>query len=194
MSNSVNAYSPFVQIDFAQLKTQKSVLEIKELALLGHVILRGSPDDNEFMAAAEKVLGVSLGMANNTFVSSEQYTVLWYGPDEWLIICQSAATVELVTELAHALASVFSSVQDISGGNSVLEISGSSARDLIIKGCPLDLHQSEFSTGQCAQSLIAKTNITLLQIDDAPIYRVVVRRSFADYLGRWLLDSAREFE
>lgn len=189
-----NPFSPFVEIDFGQLKAQKEILDIKELAFLGHVILRGSPDNAEFMSAAEKVLGVSLSMANNTFVSNEEHTVLWYGPDEWLLICPTGRAPQLVAALRESLGSFFSSVQDVSGGNTVLEISGSAATDLLVKGCPIDLHHTQFTAGQCAQSIIAKTAATLFQIDDAPVYRVVIRRSFSDYLGHWLLDSAKEFE
>jgi len=76
----------------------------------------------------------------------------------------------------------------------ILELSGDKARALLLKGCPLDLHPSVFKPGQCAQSVLGKTSVTLWQIADAPVYRMIVRRSFADYLGHWLIDAAREFQ
>ncbi|MES9902276.1 MAG: sarcosine oxidase subunit gamma family protein [Sedimenticola sp.] len=30
-------------------------------------------------------------------------------------------------------------------------------------------------------------------VDQAPVFELVVRRSFSDYLGIWLLDAAEEF-
>ena len=48
-------------------------------------------------------------------------------------------------------------------------------------------------TGHCAQSHLAKAAITLHQTDDGPAFDLYTRRSFADYLWRWLEDAAREY-
>ncbi|NND00446.1 MAG: sarcosine oxidase subunit gamma, partial [Gammaproteobacteria bacterium] len=120
------------------------------------------------------------------------YTVLWYGPDEWLILTPPAEGEKLVDSLRDALPGVFCAVTDISGGNTIIEISGSAAAALIAKGCPLDLHPAVFHVGHCAQTVMARTNIGLAKVNSAQ-YRLIVRRSFADYLGVWLLDAAREF-
>ncbi len=194
MSNSPIPHSPFVQIDFSSLNKAADVLSITEHAFLGHVIVRGSPSNKDLLNHCQNVLGLALPLENNTFVSNGDFTVLWYGPDEWLIIGAKGESASLVAKLRAGLGEVFSSVQDISGGNTVLEFAGTRARDLLQKGCPLDLHASVFTTGQCAQSVVAKTSATLYQIDDAPVYRMVVRRSFSDYLGHWLLDAAAEYK
>jgi sarcosine oxidase subunit gamma len=75
-----------------------------------------------------------------------------------------------------------------------LELSGDKAQALLLKGCPLDLHHSVFSFGRCAQTVMAKTSMILWQTSDKPEYKLIVRRSFSDYLGLWLLDAAREFQ
>ena len=194
MSNQVIARSPFLQIDFNQLAASSEVLAINEQAFLGYINLRGSTTNEAFTSACESVLGVRLPTENNTFVSSGSgVDILWYGPDEWLLITPQHAAPELSKRLTEALQSVFSAVNEVTGGNTLLELSGSAARELLSKGCPMDLHSSVFSTGQCAQTLIGKTGFTLYQTDDAPSYKLIVRRSFADYLGHWLLDASKEF-
>jgi sarcosine oxidase subunit gamma len=194
MSNQVIARSPFSQIDFNQLAASSEVLAINEQAFLGYINLRGSTVNQAFMSACESVLGVRLPTENNTFESSSSgVDILWYGPDEWLLITPHRAAPALSRKLAEALQGVFSAVNEVTGGNTLLELSGSAARELLSKGCPMDLHSSVFSTGQCAQTLIGKTGFTLYQTDQAPNYKLVVRRSFADYLGHWLLDAAKEF-
>jgi sarcosine oxidase gamma subunit len=35
--------------------------------------------------------------------------------------------------------------------------------------------------------------VTILRVDDAPTFDLVVRRSFADYLREWLQDGAMEY-
>ena len=66
-------------------------------------------------------------------------------------------------------------------------------RDLLAKGCPVDLHPSVFDVGQCAQSHLAKAPILLRQVDREPTFEIIVRRSFADYFWTWLEDAAAEY-
>ncbi|MFT4634632.1 MAG: sarcosine oxidase subunit gamma [Arenicella sp.] len=192
MSN-FNATSPMVEIDFAEFGTNDDILAIKEHAFLGHVNIRGSSDNADFMAALKYVLGVDLPIQANTFLVADGNTILWLGPNEWLVVTAEGMATELIKKLESALADKFSAVNDISGANTVLEISGIKAQALLLKGCPLDLHHSVFSTGQCAQTVMAKTSMILWQVHEAPIYKLVVRRSFADYFGLWLADATREY-
>lgn len=192
-SSRSRAESPMVQVDFSRLPTAADVLSIQEYPFLGHVNLRGSLQNKQFVSAVKKVVGEALPSNNNTYANAKAGKILWLGPDEWLLICTAGEQDKLVAELKSALGDTFAAVTDVSGGNTVLELTGSKARAIIEKGCPLDLHSTQFSTGQCAQSIIAKTGFTLLQVDDSPTYQIIIRRSFSDYLGAWLLDAAREF-
>lgn len=192
MSNA-NATSPMVEIDFSKLSIDDKVLAITEHAFLGHVNIRGASDNKKFTSAAKKALGAELPTRANTFLVAGENTVLWLGPNEWLVITPSGKATALIEKFEKLLGNTFSAVNDVSGGNTVLEISGDKAQALLRKGCPLDLHHSVFSTGQCAQTVIAKTSMLLWQTDKAPVYKLAVRRSFADYLGLWLADAAREY-
>ena len=84
-------------------------------------------------------------------------------------------------------------INDVSGGQLALQISGGAARDVFAKGCTLDFHPRVFMSGMCAQSGLGKASVlfTLPNSDDE--FYVVVRRSFADYLLRWLHDAATGF-
>jgi sarcosine oxidase subunit gamma len=192
---NANALSPMVEIDFSALGVESDVLAIKELPFLGHINVRGSSENSKFMAAVKKVIGAALPIDANTFIESNGDTILWLGPNEWLIVTAQEKTLELIEKLEKALGDTFSAINDVSGGNTILELSGEKARALLSKGCPLDLHESVFTTGQCAQTVIAKTGMTLwsLQAEGKIIYTLIVRRSFSDYLGLWLLDAAREY-
>lgn len=194
MSDSaISQTSPLVQIDLANIGTKESVLAIKEHAFLGHVNIRGDSDDPSFMTAVKSVLKVALPTRANTFIEKGGITILWLGPNEWLLVTSSDKCLDLMLNLKTKLIKVFSAITDVSGANTVLEISGDKAKTLLLKGCPLDLHHSVFNVGQCAQTVIAKTSMTLWQTSETPAYKVIVRRSFADYLGLWLLDATREF-
>jgi len=50
----------------------------------------------------------------------------------------------------------------------------------------LDLHPDVFRAGDCAQSGLGKATMLLGCIDTAPVYEIIVRRSFSEYALRWL--------
>jgi len=193
-TTSANMTSPMVEIDFSQLTLDPSVLMIKEHAFLGYINIRGSSDNIKFTRAIKQVLGLDLPINANTYAEKNGDTLMWLGPNEWLLLTSEDRVQILIEELEAALSGIFAAVNDISGGNTVIELSGKNAQALLLKGCPLDLHESVFTVGQCAQTVIAKTSMILWQVDQAPVYKLIVRRSFADYLGLWLLDAVREYQ
>ena len=194
MSNGqAQARSAFEQIDFSQMGTDASVIDVQDLGALCHINIRGDIDNPQFADACQQVLGLSLPREANTFVIENDAQVVWLGPNEWLFVSASHDAATTVEKLRNALQGLFSSVNDVSGGNATLDISGSKARDMLLKGCPIDLHPREFTVGQSAQTLVAKTAVIIWQIDESPVYRLMVRRSFADYLGHWMIDAAGEF-
>jgi sarcosine oxidase subunit gamma len=105
-------------------------------------------------------------------------SVLWLGPSERLVVGPGP-------DLPGGV--------DVSANRTTIELSGPHARDVLEKGCPLDLHPRTFTTGHCAQTTVARTQVILWQTSDAPVYRLMVRGSFARYLADWLVDAAREY-
>ncbi len=191
--SSLNQESPLIQVNFSQESLAKSKLSIHEMAFRGLVNLRGSLDNPDFVKAVEGVLNTSLKMENNCFVETAEFTILWFGPNEWMIVTEPGKETALVAALRASLAETFSAVTDVSGGNTIIEISGSCARDLLACGSMIDFHESEFSQGQCVQTLFAKTNVAIYQHAQQDVFRMIVRRSFSDYLGVWLADAASGF-
>lgn len=203
-SNTVLAVaeSPMNEIDFSVAEFLNEPVFISELPFKGYLNLRGSTGNNAFLSATEQVLGTALPLEHNTFVDHQGLLVFWLGPDEWLIVCAEGEQTRLRDDLRTALEECFCAITDVTGGNTMLAISGTSADELIRKGCTIDVHASVFGPGQCAQTMMAKTAVLLFEQDDKAAsdavanfrdFRIIVRRSFADYLGVWLQDAAREF-
>ena len=95
----------------------------------------------------------------------------------------------LEAQLAEAVQGSYAAAVDVGSGYTVVEISGERVRDVLARGCPLDLHPRMFKPGQCAQSHYFKSSIVLIPTgDDA--FEIVLRRSFADYFVRIMLDAA----
>ena len=172
---------------------QGTQTQIAERPFIGKLTLRGNPEDKGFAAAAESVLGTALPTEPNTVSETGTCQISWVGPDEWLIYTADGAQGPLQDRLRTALKDIHSAVADVSDYYTNIRISGTRARDVIAKGCPLDLHPRVFGPGQCAGSLFLKAAIRIIQIDDTPTYDLQIRWSFADYLFEHLLRGAEEW-
>ncbi|WP_326686298.1 sarcosine oxidase subunit gamma [Streptomyces sp. NBC_01795] len=140
----------------------------------------------------EKTLGAPLPRQCGHTTASGPHTVVWLGPDEWLVLSQ-ADTTAVATELREALGSDPGSVVDVSANRTTLELSGPAARQVLEKGCPLDLHPRAFGPGRAVTTTVGPVAVLLWQVDDLPAYRLLPRSSFADYLALWLLDAMSEY-
>jgi sarcosine oxidase subunit gamma len=164
-----------------------------ERAFLGHLNLRGDPEDPRFAAAVREIVGVAPPAVPNTVSEAHGNTVYWLGPDEWLLVTPAGRRATIDGELRTALGGLRAAVTDLSGGQTVVVLRGGLVRELLAKGCPLDLHPRAFGIGQCAQSHLAKAPILIRQLDVQPSFEIIVRRSFADYFWLWLEDAASEY-
>ena len=159
---------------------------------LGHINLRGDPADADFTTGIREALGQSLPTRPNT-TTTGTHEVFWLGPDEWLIATGQGRMTDLVERLVRATEGLHASVNDVSGGQVAVRLSGLHVRDVLAKGCTLDLHPQSFDAGSCAQTGLAKAPVLIVCVDTAPVFDIIVRRSFADYLCRWLLRAVAEF-
>ena len=166
---------------------------ISERPFLGHLNLRGDPADLGFTSAAAAVLGFALPMEPNTVAAKGALLALWLGPDEWLVMTPPTTQTRLFDSLEAAFHGMHVAVTDVTGGQTVITLSGPRARDVLSKGCPLDLHPAVFKPADCALTLVAKANVTIRCVDDSPSFELIVRRSFAEYTALWLHDAALEY-
>lgn len=196
VSNDRNRESPLSQF-FSSRQVDVRLREfgviLGERAFLGHVNLRGDPENPAFLEAVNAVLGASLPTEPNTAVEGDGMGALWLGPDEWLLITPPKMESHLMECLRKALAGIFSAVTDVSGGQTVISVQGPHARDVLTKGCSLDIHPRVFGSGHCAQTLLASVPVTIRQVDERPSFDLIVRRSFAEYLALWIEDAAQEY-
>ena len=85
-------------------------------------------------------------------------------------------------------------VSNVSAQRIALRLTGERVRDVLAKGCAIDLHPRVFGRGRSAQTRLGLAGVVLLALTDTgDDYLVLVRSSFAGYLADWLLDAALEF-
>ena len=166
---------------------------IREVPSLAQLDVRLNPADDEARETVESVVG-SLPIEPNTVRGGAEAAVLWLGPDEWLIVGPPDGEAALQSQLHDALGDHVGRVAivDVSANRTTLELRGPRARELLEFGCPIDLHPRGFGPGRCAQTLLARANVLIWFVTDEPepVYRLLVRPSFATYVAAWLVDAA----
>ncbi|CCH88500.1 Sarcosine oxidase subunit gamma [Modestobacter italicus] len=163
---------------------------LTEVPFLTMVSVRVDPGSAAFGRLGRQ-LRVELPSACGQVASAGGHSVLWLGPDEWLVISQADPDA-LVAELRSSLAEDHGSVVDVSANRTTLELNGPAARHTLEKGCPVDLHPRSFSPGTAVATTVGRIPVLLWQTG-ATTYRVLPRASFANYVARWLLDATTEF-
>jgi sarcosine oxidase subunit gamma len=190
MAESSLARSPLAHL--AAVTRSDAGLSMHELPFRGVIDLRLDQRDKGARDAAELALVVALPEAGRSVIGAAG-SVLWLGPDEFLIVTEPERETAVAASLLGALRGRRAAVIDISDSRTIIALNGFHARDVLAKGCGIDLHPRSLAPGQCAQTFLAKARIALYQLDDAPTYHILVERSLAEYLWLWLADAAAEF-
>lgn len=196
MSEAIRQESPLVERITPERRAASPVepgITLRERPFLGCVNLRGNPEDANFTDAVEGVLGVALPTEPNTVAENGDVTVFWLAPTEWFVRTGAGGERDLIARLEDALAGQHTATNDVTGNFTTVELSGPHARDVLEKGCTLDLHPRALAPGQCAQTLLSHAGILIRPAPDGRAFELVVRRSFADYTFVWLEDAAVEY-
>jgi sarcosine oxidase, subunit gamma len=176
----------------AQLQRTPDGIRLEEVAFLTQLNLRLDVD-GPALAAVEGVLRQELPVRPGTVTRAGDRTLLWLGPDEWLLVAPPGEQGQLQAELRAALSPAGGVVVDLSAHRTTIDVHGPLARDLLAKGCSLDLHPSVLTADRCAQVLLARAPVILVPHDEGAGVRVLVRSSFAGYVADWLLDACVEY-
>jgi sarcosine oxidase subunit gamma len=145
--------------------------------------------------AIEAELGVALPRTVGETTRKGAYDVLWLGPDEWLVLAVSedglAGRLQAAASGAEGPGEN-AQVLDVSANRTVLELGGPQAREVLEKGCPVDLHPRAFADDTAVVTTIARVPVILWKSDDT-MFRILPRASLAAYVAAWLVDAMQEF-
>ena len=165
---------------------------LSERAFRVMIVLRGTAERLDEM---EEVIGLAPPTQALQSVAKDSISLLWLGPDEWLLVADhtnGTVAERLMATLRAGLAGPGIAIVDVSDSYAVIGLSGANACALLAKGCPLDLHPAKFPPGQVAQTVVGRADVIVHRIDESG-FELYVRRSFAQYLWLWLEDAGVEF-
>jgi sarcosine oxidase subunit gamma len=163
---------------------------LREIKDRGMIDLRGLAEQPGFVDAVKSVLQVDLPHEPRTSASWGDIKVLWLSTDQWLILCAGSKTAELHRRLREALADIHSLVVDVSDMRSVIRLEGKGVREVLLKGCSLDLLGAGYAPSTVRRVRFAEI-AALLHVIDTDVIDLYVFRSYADYAWEFLETAAR---
>jgi sarcosine oxidase, subunit gamma len=121
----------------------------------------------------------------NTAWHDPHHSVMWLGPDEWLVLSSGEPASELVHRLQTAFTGVHHSAVDVSANRVAVALTGDDRFELLSHLCSLDLDARSWGPDRCAQTLLGRAQVILFErTGTTPI---LARPSFADYVVDLLL-------
>jgi sarcosine oxidase, subunit gamma len=166
-------------------------VSLAERRFRGHLVLRGDPAGTNLAEVLAQTSGLVLPTTPMQLSGDGEPNLQWISPDEWLLILPPGA-VDGVADVLRGELRGHTAVVDVSAGQTIIELQGARAREVLMKSTPYDVHPSVFPVGKGVVSVFAKTSVNIRCRGESH-WELVVRRSYADYVWRWLLDAGAEY-
>lgn len=155
------------------------------------VISAGAGKVSDVAAKVLAVTGLELPMGPKR-AGKDGFALVGTAPGQWLAVVEGRAALGMLASLAAGLKGL-ATIIDQSDGKAVLRISGPRAREVLAKGCSLDLNPRVFKAGNAGTTPVALIDCVIWQVDETPSYDLAVPTSFAGSFLSWLAASAAEY-
>ncbi len=158
----------------------------------GHLVIRASFDDKKLRAAIKSVTGLKFPTKALSSMENKEYSINWISPDEVLLLVPEKTEFEVETKLRELMTGHFAIV-NVTGGQTVLELSGERAETILKKSSSYDVSPSNFPIGKVVTTVFAKSQAVIRRTGDNS-FQLIVRRSFNDYIWQWIVDAGHANE
>lgn len=136
--------------------------------------------------AVRRAFGCELPLAANASSTCPAGDILKLGPDEWLLVAEAHAA------WSETLAIPTATLTDVSHARVAVQVEGDRVREMLAKGCAVDLHPGRFPPGTCIQTAIAGIGV-IVHGTGTDCFTLYAARSYAASFWHWLTDAASEY-
>jgi len=168
-------------------KNEKDLLqisEVKNLAIIQIVQYKRS----KIQLSTIQIEGLGFPMENSKVESNKETRILWSAPRTWFIISKKE---NIINNIKEKCTDENFAITDISHSRAVIQIKGLQAREILKKGCPLNIN--EFKTNNCAGTVFHGISIVVDLIDNNPdTFNLLTLRSFGESFYHHITDAALE--
>ena len=161
------------------------ISEVKELSIVQIVQYKKSKAQINNI----KIENLEFPLENSRVSNNKQTRILWSAPRTCLVISSKENIINLIKEKCD---DENFAITDISHSRAVIQIKGIQAREVLKKGCPINL--DELQKNNCAGSIFHGITILVDLIENNPdTYNLLTLRSFGESFYHHITDAALEF-
>ena len=168
-------------------KNEKDLLQISEVKNLS-IIQIVQYKRSKIQLGAIQIEGLGFPIENSKVESNKETRILWSAPRTWFVISKKE---NIINNIKEKCTDENFAITDISHSRAVIQIKGLEAREILKKGCPLNIN--EFKTNNCAGTVFHGISIVVDLIDNNPdTFNLLTLRSFGESFYHHIIDAALE--
>ena len=167
------------------VKNLLQISEVKNLTIIQLVQYKKS----KIQTSTIKVEDLDLPLESLKVTANKETRVLWNAPRTWLIISSKKNIINNIKDKCDH--SNFA-VTDISHSRAVIQIKGLQAKEVLKKGCPININ--EIQVNNCAGTVFNGITVVVDFVNSNPdTFNLLALRSFGETFYHHITDAALEF-
>ena len=166
-------------------KTLLQISEVKNLTIIQLVQYKKS----KIQTSTIKVEDLDLPLENQKVTANKETRILWSAPRTWLII---SSKKNIINNIKDKCDHENFAVTDISHSRAVIQIKGLQAKEVLKKGCPININ--EIQVNNCAGTVFNGITVLVDFVNNNPdTFNLLALRSFGETFYHHITDAALEF-
>ncbi len=169
-------------------KDIKSLLQISEVKNL-KIIQLVQYKKSKIQPSTIKIGDLDLPLESPKVTMNKETRILWNAPRTWLII---SSKKNIVSSIKDKCDNQNFAITDISHSRAVIQIKGLQAKEVLKKGCPININ--EIQVNNCAGTVFNGITIVVDCVNNNPdTFNLLALRSFGETFYHHVTDAALEF-
>tara|TARA_Y100001970_G_C14114595_1_gene792841 strand:+ start:262 stop:849 length:588 start_codon:yes stop_codon:yes gene_type:complete len=162
-----------------------NISEIKDLTIVQVVQYKKSKVNIKSI----QIEDLDFPLQNLKVTMNKETRIIWTAPSTWLVISKKD---NIIKNIEKNCDSNDFAITDITHSRAVIQIKGNQAKEILKKGCPLNI--SEFEINNSASTIFHGITIIIDFVDNSPdTFNLFTLRSFGESFYHHITDSALEF-
>ena len=167
------------------IKNLLQISEVKNLKIIQLVQYKKS----KIQPSTIKIGDLDLPLESPKVTMNKETRILWNAPRTWLII---SSKKNIVSSIKDKCDNENFAVTDISHSRAVIQIKGLQAKEVLKKGCPININ--EIQVNNCAGTVFNGITIVVDCVNNNPdTFNLLALRSFGETFYHHVTDAALEF-
>ena len=171
-----------------QKQSGKNLLQISEVKNLTIVQLV-QYKKSKIQPSTIKIEDLDLPLENLKVTANKEIRILWNAPRAWLVI---SSKKNIISTIKDKCDDKNFAVTDISHSRAVIQIKGLQAKEVLKKGCPININ--EIQVNNCAGTVFNGITVMVDFVNNNPdTFNLLALRSFGETFYHHITDAALEF-